>query len=52
MLFDLVYARNYDWWDVLKSAFPEPAKAPHDVEGLLTKLRLTSHRQASNMKED
>lgn len=47
MLFDLVYARNYNWWDVLKTAFPEPAKAPHDVEGLLNRLRLTSHSQAS-----
>ena len=47
MLFDLVYARDYNWWDVLKTAFPDPAKAPHDVEGLLSKLRLTSRRQAS-----
>lgn len=47
MLFDLVYARDYNWWDVLKTAFPEPTKAPHNVEGLLNTLRLTSHRQAS-----
>lgn len=47
MFFDLVYARNYNWWDTLKTAFPEPAKAPHDVEGLLNTLRLTPRQQAS-----
>lgn len=39
MLFDLVYARDYDWWDELKQAFPKEAKAPHDVPGLLERLR-------------
>jgi hypothetical protein len=37
--FDLVYARDYDWWDAIKAAFPNDAKAPHDVPGLLDKLR-------------
>lgn len=46
MLFDLVYARDYDWWEVLKAAFPNQAKAPHQVEGLLSKLRSASGRQA------
>lgn len=46
MLFDLVYARDYDWWQVLKAAFPDQAKAPHQVEGLLGKLRSTAARQA------
>ena len=46
MLFDLVYARNYDWWDVLKTAFPNAAKAPHEVAGLLEKVRSASHGQA------
>jgi len=46
MLFDLVYARDYDWWDVLKSAFPNTAPAPHQVQGLLEKLRSAAHRQA------
>lgn len=39
MLFDLVYARDYDWWNAIKTAFPNEAEAPHDVPGLLTKLR-------------
>ena len=47
MFFDLVYARDYDWWDVLKEAFPNSAKAPHDVDGLLAKVRSASRRQAS-----
>lgn len=29
MLFDLVYLRDYKWWDILKKAFTAPAKAPH-----------------------
>lgn len=47
MLFDLVYARDYDWWGVLKTAFPNPAKAPHEVQGLLEKVRSSTRRQAS-----
>ncbi|MDO8586552.1 MAG: alpha amylase family protein [Armatimonadota bacterium] len=39
MLFDLVYVRNYDWWQLLKQAFAAPATAPHDVPGLLDKVR-------------
>ncbi|MCL5103735.1 MAG: family 10 glycosylhydrolase [Armatimonadetes bacterium] len=35
MLFDLVYLRDYKWWDTLKQAFPVPAQAPHAVPGLL-----------------
>lgn len=46
MLFDLVYARDYDWWNALKAAFPNEAKAPHEVQGLLEKVRSASHRQA------
>jgi len=46
MLFDLVYARDYDWWDVLKTAFPNSAKAPHEVQGLLERVRSASHGQA------
>ncbi len=38
MLFDLVYLRDYNWWDVLKQVFPTPAKAPHSVPGLLEKI--------------
>ncbi|MDO8682754.1 MAG: alpha amylase family protein [Armatimonadota bacterium] len=38
MIFDLVYIRNYDWWDVLKQAFGCPAQAPHDVPGLIDKI--------------
>jgi len=44
MLFDLVYVRNYDWWDILKSTFPNPAKAPHEVQGLLERLRTTGQQ--------
>ena len=47
MLFDLVYARNYDWWEVLKTAFPTSTKAPHDIQGLLEKVRSSNRRQAS-----
>lgn len=47
MLFDLVYARNYDWWDMLKTAFPSSKKAPHDVQGLLERVRSSNRRQAS-----
>lgn len=47
MLFDLVYARDYDWWDVLKSSFPTSTKAPHEVHGLLEKVRSANKRQAS-----
>lgn len=35
MLFDLVYVRNYDWWSLLKCAFPSPTRAPHEIPGLL-----------------
>lgn len=38
MLFDLVHVRKYDWWDLLKKALPAPAKAPHDIPGLLDKV--------------
>lgn len=39
MIFDLVYVRDYNWWKILKRAFPHPEKAPHDVSGLLEKVR-------------
>jgi len=39
MLFDLVYVRDYDWWSVLKQAFPRPAKAPHEAPALLSRAR-------------
>lgn len=41
MLFDLVYVRNYDWWKLLKDAFAVPSKAPHDIPGLIDKVRET-----------
>jgi hypothetical protein len=37
MLFDLVYVRDYNWWSVLKQAFPKPANAPHEAPSLLSK---------------
>ncbi len=46
MLFDLVYVRKYDWWDLLKQAFPQPRKAPHAVPGLLTRIRNSASREA------
>ncbi len=46
MLFDLVYARDYDWWELIRSAFPNQAKAPHQISDLLAKLRSTAARQA------
>jgi len=46
MLFGLVYARDYERWEVLKAAFPDPAKAPHQVEPLLSRLRSAAGRQA------
>ncbi|MHB9035067.1 MAG: alpha amylase family protein [Armatimonadota bacterium] len=39
MLFDLVYVRDYDWWSVLKQAFPKPANAPHKAPAMLGKRR-------------
>jgi len=39
MLFDLVYARNYDWWEALRQAFPTPSTAPHNLPHLLARLR-------------
>jgi len=46
MLFDLVYVRNYDWWGLLKQAFPTPRKAPHAVPGLLTQIRKYGGKEA------
>jgi hypothetical protein len=39
MLFDLVYIRDYNWWDILKRVFATPAKAPHTVTGLIEKTK-------------
>ncbi|MCE5323448.1 family 10 glycosylhydrolase [bacterium] len=39
MLFDLVYVRDYDWWSVLKQAFPKPMNAPHEAPALLSQSR-------------
>ncbi|MEN6357945.1 MAG: alpha amylase family protein [Armatimonadota bacterium] len=39
MLFDLVYVRDYDWWSVLKQAFPKPVSAPHEAPSLLSQSR-------------
>ncbi len=39
MIFDLVYVRKYDWWDILKRCFAGSATAPHDEPGLLGRLR-------------
>ena len=39
MFFDLVYVRKYGWWDTLQNRFYNPAKAPHEVPGLLNQIR-------------
>ena len=39
MFFDLVYVRKYGWWDTLQNRFYNPAKAPHEVPGLLDQIR-------------
>ena len=39
MIFDLVYIRNYNWWNLLKQAFASPTTAPNDVKGLLSRVR-------------
>ncbi len=39
MIFDLVYLRKYGWWQYLNDVFPAPAKAPHDVPGLIDKVK-------------
>lgn len=39
MLFDLVYIREYNWWDILKRTFATPSKAPHTVPGLVDKIK-------------
>ena len=47
MLFDLVYVRDYGWWDILKQEFAQPKRAPHDVPGLLGRIRGRAHGSAS-----
>lgn len=39
MLFDLVYIRDYNWWDILKRTFACPAKTPHSVSGLSEQIK-------------
>jgi uncharacterized lipoprotein YddW (UPF0748 family) len=39
MLFDLVYLRDYNWWDILKRVFPAPARPPHSIPGLIDKVK-------------
>ncbi len=39
MLFDLVYVRDYNWWDLLKRAFPAPVRPPHALPGLKEKIK-------------
>lgn len=39
MLFDLVYVEDYDWWNVLRRAFPEPAPIPHKLPELREQLQ-------------
>lgn len=39
MLFDLVYIRDYNWWDILKRTFAAPARTPHSVSGLADKIK-------------
>jgi uncharacterized lipoprotein YddW (UPF0748 family) len=39
MLFDLVYIRDYNWWDMLKRIFASPAQPPHNVPGLIDKVK-------------
>jgi len=53
MLFDLVYIRDYNWWNMLEEIFKQPTKAPHSVHGLLDKakeLRRMSEEQRSGKK--
>lgn len=39
MLFDLVYLRKYDWWKYLDQVFHGQVMAPHDVPGLIDKVK-------------
>ncbi|MCL4514788.1 MAG: hypothetical protein M1379_04270, partial [Firmicutes bacterium] len=47
MLFDLVYLEQWNWWPYVEMVFATPARAPHDVPGLLAHLRETP---ASDLK--
>ncbi len=47
MLFDLVYLEQWNWWPYVERVFATPARAPHDVPGLLAHLRGTP---ASDLK--
>ncbi len=38
MLFDLVYLEDYGWWDVVKKAFPQPARIPHKIDSLRSQM--------------
>ena len=48
MVFDLVYVRDYDWWHILKDAFPTSAKTPHDVPGLAGRIRSKTVQKAQS----
>lgn len=39
MLFDLVYLRQYGWWQYVNEVFQGNVTAPHDIPGLLEKVR-------------
>jgi uncharacterized lipoprotein YddW (UPF0748 family) len=39
MIFDLVYIRDYNWWQLLSDIFNEPACAPHEIAGLRGKVK-------------
>ncbi|MFQ3548222.1 MAG: alpha amylase family protein [Armatimonadota bacterium] len=44
MFFDLVYVRDYEWWDLIAQNFPQPAKSPHNDAELIEYFR--SYHQA------
>lgn len=50
MFFDLVYVRDYDWWEILRKSFPTPKKAPHDVPGLRERIRELAKQGADGLR--
>lgn len=39
MIFDLSYIYDYNWWNILEQAFPQPALSPHRIGGLTAQIR-------------
>ena len=37
MFFDLVYIRDYNWWDILRNELPNPTSSPHEKPELCRK---------------